>query len=166
MMLNTQNCYTWFFSDDYFENDVGLSGSSKHQEGRWVGFSCQLKLPSQEGGGAYRDVGEGRAHHEVEDPGLQLDDVGGRELRPNCGQYEEEDRREEGEEGLVQAVVFQRVAAIRSAKQKRGRQLRALRQQTRTARCGAGGRLTSERCRDSWAASQWRSRLKYKNKRL
>lgn len=84
-------------------------------------FHSQLNLPSKEVGGAYRDVGEGRAHHEVEDPGLQLDNIGGRKLCPNCGQDEEEDRREEGEKGLVQAVVFQRVTAICSEKQEKRR---------------------------------------------
>lgn len=41
---------------------------------------------------AYRDVSESCPHHEVEDPGLQLDDVGWGELRPNCRQDKEEER--------------------------------------------------------------------------
>lgn len=65
---------------------------------------------------AHRDISEGCAHHEVEDPGLQLEDVGWREDHPGGGQDEEEDGRQEGEEGFVQAAVLQSVAAVRSAK--------------------------------------------------
>lgn len=100
MTFDTQNYYTWYFSRLLLLKMMSahpVHGSNKRK----------LKLPSQEVGGAYRDVGKGRAHHEVEDPGLQLDDIGGRKLCPNCGQDEEEDRREEGQKGLVQAVVFQ-----------------------------------------------------------
>lgn len=64
---------------------------------------------------AHRDVSEGCPHHEVEDPGLQLQDVGWREHYPGCRQDKEEDRREERQEGFVQAVVFQRVTAVSSA---------------------------------------------------
>lgn len=117
-------------------------------------MSHYLKLPFQEVGGAYRNVRKGCAHHEVEDPGLQLDDIRGRKLRPNCGQDEEEDRGEEGEKGLIQAVVFQRVTAIRSGKQqKRRREFE--RYENKPRRQGdAKGRLTSVRCIDSWAKSQ------------
>lgn len=65
---------------------------------------------------AHRDIGEGCPHHEVEDPGLQLEDVGWRVHYPSCGQDKEEDRRKEGQEGFVQAAVFQRVTAVSSAK--------------------------------------------------
>lgn len=68
---------------------------------------------------AHRDISEGCPHHEVEDPGLQLEDVGWRVHCPGCGQDKEEDRRKEGQEGFVQAVVFQRVTAVRSAKRVR-----------------------------------------------
>lgn len=68
---------------------------------------------------AHRDVSEGRPHHEVVDPGLQLDDVGWRADHPNRGQDKEEDGRQEGQEGLVQAAVLQSVTAVSSAKTRR-----------------------------------------------
>lgn len=68
---------------------------------------------------AHRDISEGCPHHEVECPGLQFEDVGWRVDHPNCGQDEEEDRREEGQEGFVQAAVLQSVTAVSSAKPQR-----------------------------------------------
>lgn len=62
------------------------------------------------------DISEGCPHHEVEDPGLQLEDVGWREDHPNGGQDEEEEGREEGQEGFVQAAVLQSVTAVSPAK--------------------------------------------------
>lgn len=76
---------------------------------------------------AHRDVGEGRSHHEVEDPGLLLQDVGGREDHPHCGQDEEEDGGEEGQEGFVQAPVLQRVTAMTSEKNMEEETLNTLR---------------------------------------
>ena len=70
----------------------------------------------------HRDVREGRPHHEVEGPGLQLEDVGWREHHPDGGQEEEEDGREEGQEGFVQAAVLQSVTAVSPANHReRGR---------------------------------------------
>lgn len=43
----------------------------------------------------YRDVGKSCPHHEVEDPGLQLQDVGWRVDHPNGGQHKQKKRREE-----------------------------------------------------------------------
>lgn len=43
----------------------------------------------------YRDVGKSCPHHEVEDPGLQLQDVGWRVDHPNGGQDKQKKRREE-----------------------------------------------------------------------
>ncbi len=56
--------------------------------------------------GAHRDISKGCPHHEVEDPGLQLKDVGWREDHPSGGQNKEEDGRKEGQEGLIQAAVL------------------------------------------------------------
>ena len=65
------------------------------------------------------DVGEGCSNHQVEDPGLLLDDVGGRQHHPEGGEEEEEDRGEEGEEGLVQTAVLQSLAAVTPGKEHR-----------------------------------------------
>lgn len=62
----------------------------------------------------HRDISKGCPHHEVEDPGLQIEDVGWREHHPCCGQDKEQDRRKEGQEGFVQAAVLQRVTAVSS----------------------------------------------------
>lgn len=82
-------------------------------------YGKQKVTVCEESADAHRDISEGCPHHEVEDPGLQLEDVGWRVHCPSCGQGKEEDRRKEGQEGFVQAVVFQRVAAVRSAKRVR-----------------------------------------------
>lgn len=64
---------------------------------------------------SHRDVSESCSHHEVEDPGLQLKDVGWRVHHPNGGQDEEEDGREEGQESFIQTAVLQSVTAVSPA---------------------------------------------------
>ena len=66
------------------------------------------------------DISEGCPHHEVEDSGLLLEDAGWRENHPDRGEEAEEDRREEGEEGLVHTAVFQSVITRRPERE-RGR---------------------------------------------
>lgn len=67
----------------------------------------------------HRDISKGCPDHEVEDPGLQLKDLRWRVNHPNCGQDKEEDGRKEGQEGFVQAAVFQSFTAMSPAKLKR-----------------------------------------------
>lgn len=69
--------------------------------------------------GTHRDVSEGCPHHEVEDPRLQLEDVGWRKDHPSGGQDKKEDGRKKGQEGFVQAAVLQSVTAMSSAKPQR-----------------------------------------------
>lgn len=78
-----------------------------------------MKTQSDKSSDTHRDVSEGCPHHEVEGPGLQLEDVGWREDHPDGGQDEEEDGREEGQEGFVQAAVLQSVAAVSPAQPQR-----------------------------------------------
>lgn len=82
-------------------------------------------------GPAHRDISEGRPHHEVEHPGLQLQDVGWREHHPDGGQDEEEDGREEGQEGFVQAAVLQSLTAVSPGKTTEREEFRALCQKTK-----------------------------------
>lgn len=74
---------------------------------------------SEKSADTHRDVSEGCAHHEVENPGLQLEDVRWRENHPSGGQDKEENGRKEGQEGFVQAAVFQSVTAMSPAKLQR-----------------------------------------------
>lgn len=67
----------------------------------------------------HRDICKSRPHHEVEDPGLQFQDVRRREHNPGSGQNKEEDRRKEGQESFVKAVVFQRFTAVSSVIEKK-----------------------------------------------
>lgn len=67
------------------------------------------------------DISKRRPHHEVEDPGLQLEDVGWREHHPSSGQDKEEDGRKEGQEGFIQAAVLQSVIAVSPAKPEEAR---------------------------------------------
>lgn len=55
---------------------------------------------------SHRYICEGRSHHEVEDPGLLLKNIGRREHHPNGGQDEEEKWRKEGKEGFIKAAVL------------------------------------------------------------
>lgn len=74
---------------------------------------------TEESPDAHRDICKGRPHHEVEDPGLQLQNVGRREHDPGSRQNKEEDRRKERQESFVKAVVFQRVTAVSSVMEKK-----------------------------------------------
>ena len=67
------------------------------------------------------DVSEGCSDHQVEHSGLFLDDVGWRQHHPEGGEEEEEDRGEEGEEGLVHTAVLQSLAAVTPGQQHRTR---------------------------------------------
>lgn len=53
------------------------------------------KKKEKEKSHTYRDVGKSCPHHEVEDPGLQHQDVGWRVDHPNGGQDKQKKRREE-----------------------------------------------------------------------
>ena len=66
------------------------------------------------GGGkeTHGDVGEGRPDHEVVGAGLQLQDLRGGEHHPDGGEDEQQHGGEEGQEGLVQVAVLQRVVAV------------------------------------------------------
>lgn len=107
---------------------------------------------------SHRDICKSRPHHEVEDPGLQLQDVGRREHNPSSGQNKEEDRRKEGQESFVKAVVFQRVTAISSVIEKKTSEWMRTKTNTKTMNCW----LTLGHCRGSLAESQWRNRLEIK----
>lgn len=60
----------------------------------------------------HSDVGKSCPHHEVVDPGLQIQDVGWRKDDPSGGQDEKEDGREEWQESFIQTAVLQSVAPV------------------------------------------------------
>lgn len=101
-------CYSSGTQWAYTKREIRRRRKAAHLFRVW-GKTCE-KSPD-----AHRDICKRRPHHEVEDPGLQLQDVGRREHDPGSGQNKEEDRREEGQESFVKAVVLQRVAAVSSA---------------------------------------------------
>lgn len=113
---------------------------------------------------AHRDICKGRPHHEVEDPRLQLEDVGWGEDHPGCGQDKKQEGRQEGQEGFVQAAVLQSVAAVSSANTHThiGPRVQSTAWnfwQDGVIMCCC---LTSGHWRGSWVRSPWRSRLRMK----
>lgn len=104
-----------------------------------------MRADESDGVRTHGDVGEGGAHHEVEDSGLQLQDVGWGEDHPDGGQHKEEHRRQEGQEGFVQVAVFQSVAPVSSKKTSKTSD-RSIKLHRHTN----GDGLTSGSCRGSW----------------
>lgn len=96
------------------------------------------------------DIGECRPHHKVEDPGLQLEDVGWREHHPSGGQDEEEDGRKEGQKSLIQAAVLQSVIAVSPAKPEK---VKGAEHWLKYYKMPMRAVLTPGHCRGSWVKS-------------